>query len=337
MSKRSHQKRKALQKKKRRPPHRSLAEPPRTAPAVAPSAQTILRSVLLSFQTQEVVSEAVTKADPSLWQRDRKTIEQIENTDRIEEVLDLAPKATGLAEYAWLKRMRRFGPSAAPIIAAHFNTLGLDPKHKDFTVIEEKFVQALRWYESAGIEPLLSCWNGFDDYGRSLASVVLGLLKAQTAADQIWAFYQHVKNNRRENLFVGALWALIDLQDHRAADALLELLMEGHDFYELFGFLARAGDRRAFLSLFALSVRGDEAIKPEAQWAVISLAHRIGRAGVLEELERAFTGLSKAGKTPDEIADQILAQSGDEAREHFSLFYDGVNLPDWLLRQETLH
>ena len=177
------------------------------------------------------------------------------------------------------------------------------------------------------------------NYGRSLASVVLGLLKAKTAADQIWAFYQQVKHERREPLFVGALWGLIDLQDRWAADALLELLMEGPDFYELFGFLSRAGDRRAFLPLFALSLRGDETIRTEARWAVISLAHRVGRTAVLEELERAFTEASKAGKTSDEIVDQILSHSGDEAREHFSLFYEGadVNLPEGLLRQDTLH
>lgn len=54
---------------------------------------------------------------------------------------------------------------------------------------------------------------------------------------------------------------------------------------------------------------------------MIGLAHAIGRTALLEELERAFTWHSKAGKTPDEIVDQILARSGDEAGEHFTLFY----------------
>ena len=96
-----------------------------------------------------------------------------------------------------------FSPSAAPIIAAHFNALGLEPEHKDLTVIEEKLIQALRWCERAGIEPLLSCWNGFDDYGRGLACVVLGLLNAPTAADQIWAFYQQIKHDRKEVRWIG--------------------------------------------------------------------------------------------------------------------------------------
>ena len=40
--------------------------------------------------------------------------------------------------------------------------------------------------------------------------MVLGLLNAQQAADQIWAFYQQVKMDQRENPLVGALWGLID-------------------------------------------------------------------------------------------------------------------------------
>ncbi|MGC1952260.1 MAG: hypothetical protein WA970_06755 [Gammaproteobacteria bacterium] len=206
-----------------------------------------------------------------------------------------------------LRPTSRVGPSAASIIAAHFNALGLEPEHKDLTVIEEQLIHALCWCERAGIEPLLSCWNGFDDYGRSLACVVLGLLEAQTAADQIWAFYQQVKHDRREHLFVGALWGLIDLQDPRAADALLELLMAGSDFYELFGFLSRAGDRRAFLPLLALFLRGDEALRVEAKWAAIGLAHRVGRTAVLEELEHAFAGLTNAGQTPDDRRPDLCA------------------------------
>jgi hypothetical protein len=56
---------------------------------------------------------------------------------------------------------------------------------------------------------------------------------------------------------VGALWGLIDLQDERAADALLELLTQGRRFYELFGFLSRAGDRRAIIPLLQLAMGAD--------------------------------------------------------------------------------
>jgi hypothetical protein len=304
-----------------------------------PSAQTLLRVMQLNFQAREALAKTAASLQPALWKRDRGRVERIENAQCIEEVLDLVPTATGLAEHAWLKRMRDFGPGATTVIAERLKNLPSPPYPKDRTVIEEKYIEALRWCEDTGIEPLLECWDYFDDYGRSLSCVVLGLLQAQHAADRIWAFYQKVKNNRHENLFVGALWGLIDLQDKRAAEALLELLTEGRDFYELFGFLSRAGDRRAVLPLLLLSVGAEEAIREEAMWALTSIAHRIGRTAFLEELENASLPESQAGKAREAIADRIYSYSADEAEEYFALFYerDGLNIPNLLYQQGTLH
>jgi hypothetical protein len=54
----------------------------------------------------------------------------------------------------------------------------------------------------------------------------------------MWAFYEKVKRDRRGTYFVGALWGLIDLKDGRAGGALADLLIQGRNFYELFGFLS---------------------------------------------------------------------------------------------------
>ena len=333
MSKQSRRKRKVLQKHK--PPHRPV-KGPRSA---VPSAQTLLRFMQLNFQAREALAKTAASLQPALWKRDRGSVERIENAQCIEEVLDLVPTATGLAEHAWLKRMRDFGPGATTVIAERLKNLPSPPYPKDRTVIEEKYIEALRWCEDTGIEALLECWDYFDDYGRSLSCVVLGLLQAQHAADRIWAFYQKVKNDRHENLFVGVLWGLIDLQDKRAAEALLELLTEGRDFYELFGFLSRAGDRRAVLPLLLLSVGAEEATREEAMWALTSIAHRIGRTAFLEELENVSVPESQAGKAREAIADRIYSYSADEAEEYFALFYerDGLNIPNLLYQQGTLH
>ena len=339
MSRRSNQKRKALQKKKRKQPRRSAVLSQMHLPTV-PSAHTFMRSVMLNLQTREAITQTATHQQPSLLQRDSKKIAQIENAQTIDEVFKLAPQATGLANHAWLKRMRQFGLNAAPIIAERFNALRLGPRHQDRTAIEEKTIEALRWCEDEGIEPLLSCWNAFDDYGRSVACMVFGLLNAQQATDQIWTFYQQVKTDRRENLFVGALWGLIDLQDQRVADLLLELLITGQDFYELYGFLSRAGDRKAVLPLVFCVMKGPDQSKSDAMWALTSIAYRIGRAVLIEELAGAEAPLDgNADKAYGEFADRIFSYSASEAEDYFSLFYahEGTSVSELLQQQEILH
>lgn len=309
-------------------------------PPAVPSAQTFMRSVMLNFQTREAIAQAAAHQQPSLLQRDGKMIERIENAQTLDEVFDLAPQAIGLADHAWLARMRSFGPGAAPIIAERFIALPLGSHHKDRTPIEEKTIEALRWCENEGIEPLLSCWDAFDDYGRSLTCMVLGLLDAQQATDQIWAFYRQVKRDRRENLFVGALWGLIDLQDQRVAEALLELLVEGRNFYELYGFLSRAGDRTAVLPLLFRVIEGDNQTKADAMWALTSIAYRIGRAVLIEEVESAEPPPDvNVGEAYENLADRIYSYSASEAEDHFSLFYGRgeISVSELLQRQESLH
>ncbi len=182
-------------------------------------------------------------------------------------------------------------------------------------------------------------WDTLSDYGRSLAAVVLGLLEARQAADRIWSFYQKDKDNRRESLLVGALWGSMDLQDERAADALWELLAQGHRFYELFGFLSRAGDRRAIIPLLQLATEADQATKAEATWAVTGIAHRIGRAAFVEELDQASTPGDEAGPTREAHADRFLSFPAAAVQEYFELLYqrEGIDLSGVRLPHERPH
>jgi hypothetical protein len=307
-------------------------------PAV-PSAQTLLRAMLLDFGTREALAARAAGVDPTLWQRDQKKLARIESAQSVEELLERVTSATGLAEQAWLKRMRTFGPSTAPVIAEWFKSLPLPPLHKDRTLIEEKCIEALRWCGEAGIGPLLAIWDTLSDYGRSLAAVVLGLLEARQAADRIWSLYQKVKDNRRENLLVGTLWGLIDLQDERAADALWELLTQGRRFYELFGFLSRAGDRRAIVPLLQVATGADQATKAEAMWAVTGIAHRIGRTAFLEELDQAPTPGDEAGPAREAVADRVFSFPAAAVQEYFELFYqrEGLDLSSMRLPRERPH
>ena len=58
--------------------------------------------------------------------------------------------------------------------------------------------------------------------------------------------------NRRETYLIGPLWGLMDLGDARLGDALADLLIAGHTFAELLGFLHKRGTVRAVLPLMQM-------------------------------------------------------------------------------------
>lgn len=117
-----------------------------------------------------------------------------------------------------------------------------------------------------------------------LVVFLAGLLGAKAAADPIWNLYRATRSSP-DNLFVGALWGLIDLQDARAADALFELMAAQRAFYELFGFISRAGDSRFMVPLVTEVRKQVEDVSADAMWAMTGIAHRLGR----DELLRLLT------------------------------------------------
>jgi len=72
--------------------------------------------------------------------------------------------------------------------------------------------------------------------------------------------------------FVDPLWGLIDGQDPRAADA----LAERRAFYELYGFISRAGDTCLILPLIEEVLKNSEKTSADAMWILTGVAHRSG-------------------------------------------------------------
>jgi len=292
---------------------------PGTQPSI-PSAQTMWRTMHLDWQVYDKLIETTMNLHPSLWKRDADKIQKIEQAADIEAVLDLATDAIGLASYAWPKRMREFGPNAANPIVARLNSDWMHRHAKHRTAIQEHYIGALRWCEDGAADALMRCWDSLDDYGRSLACIVLGLVGARQSADQLWAFYRHTRSVPQD-WFVGPLWALIDLGDGRAADALIDALLDKRAFYEKYGFLSRSGDARVLLPLISDVVRGSEATRADAMWALTGVAHRLGREGIYQML-RMDTDTSDADNSHlDSFMDQIFQYSQKDVEEHFELFY----------------
>jgi hypothetical protein len=321
MSKHREEKRRLKKQKMRSRVPTSLAKQPRPREHVAvPSAQTMWRTMHLDFRVQEKLIETTMDMQPSLWKRDASKIQRIEQAADVAAVLDLTPIATGLADYAWLKRMRELGASSVPAIVARLQSDWIR-SHQNATVgIQERLIGALRWSDDAGAEALIDCWDGLDDYGRSLACVALGLLGAQRASDQLWAFFKSMRSTPRTH-WIGPLWGLVDLGDARAADALLDLLVAKRVYYEQYGFLSRAGDQRAVLPLIAAILDGREEFRADAMWALTGIAHQLGRDRLAEAL-RSEQGALTPGETIETLVDRIFLYSQEDVEKHFEAFYD---------------
>lgn len=293
-----------------------------------PSAQTFFRIMQGDRQTHATLRKATSALKPVLWLRDREQVALIKQAKTPAALIQLAPMATGLAEATWEDRMRRLGPEVLPLIEAQLKNLRALRNEDDQTAMVEKLLADLRWRGDAGAKVVLDCFDALDDYGRSIACVVLGLLGAQAGADRIWSFYQKVERNQRETYFVGALWGLIDLKDERADRALADLLHRKRAFYELFGFLSLAGDQRAIIPLMEKIVQTPEDDRYDPWMALAGIGHRMGRDALLAVLgSLAPPGVDDHDERAA-IVDKILSVPMSAVEECFELFYRGITPAD---------
>ena len=129
--------------------------------------------------------------------------------------------------------------------------------------------------------------------------------------------------------FVGALWGLIDLKGERAGHASADLLRRRRVFYELFGFLARAGDQQAIIPLMETIVRMPEDDRYDPWMALTGMGHRLGRDALLA----ALGSLAPPEEADDErtaIVDKILSVPMSAVEECFEMFYTSLNSPLFL-------
>mgnify|MGYP006288447507 FL=1 len=338
MSKNREQKRRLKKQKARRQKQlRSKQQPTQHDAPRVPSASTMWRTMHLEFSVQAQVFEQVLAMQPSLRQRDGARIRRIEEASDLAALIELVPIAGGLAEYPWLKRMRAFSVTTAPEIVAWVRGDWIRSHPRSAAGIQERLIAALRWTGEAGAQGLADCWDGFDDYGRGLACVALGLLDAKPEADRLWNFFQNRLSGPKPH-WVGALWGLIDLGDPRAADALLQCLMTEHDFYEREGFLSRAGDARAVRPLMSELLYGPERLRGDAMWALTGIAHRLGREAFALALQGDEESTEELTQTIEANVEHFLKYSQDDVERHFETFYNShPSLPANLAESGRLH
>lgn len=291
-----------------------------------PSAASFFRFCFLDAESSRLIDRATSWLKLLIGARDRDAVTRIKRAKSAEEVIDLVPLATGLGESIWQERVRQFGPEAVPLVSRRLAVLHETREEGSRHMMVEKLIGALRWQGDAGARALLERFDGLDDYGRSLACVVLGLLDERSAADKLWHFYQRVVRNRRESHFVGALWGLVALGDERVGEALAHLVGQGRDFYELYGFLSLAGNARVIVPLLS-RVAQESKENEQAAMALVSIAHRIGRDAFMAELGRIATP-EESAQEGEAFAERFFSASESRAREYFGWFYRGLTAED---------
>jgi len=305
----------------------SASRQPMPSAGSIPSAQTFFRYHLQNVESTEQIAQMMQQADARAWERDRESIERTERAETAGELIDLLPHIAALAGPVWQRRMRAFGPEAVPLITARLKRARTEDQATR-TEVYERLIAALRWKDHAGAEALATCFEDLDDYGKSLACVVLGLFGAQGSTDVMWDFYQQTRDHPHERFFVGPLWGLIDLEDTRVTNALADWLWEERAFDELFGFLSLAGGSRAVVPLLLLSLVKKGDVQQQAAMALLSIAHRIGREALLVEFQKAGAQTAEQQKHREAMADDIMAASPRQAEEYFAVFYRPFDADD---------
>ena len=291
-----------------------------------PSAATFFRFGLVNVETRNLLDKVFSMAGPIVRVRDKDRVDEIMRARTAQEVIDLVHLAGGLGEDAWHKRMSEFGSEVLPLIAERLRTARQAHRKRDeIDSVYERLIAELRWRGNAGAEVLMACFDDLNDYGRSLACVVLGLLGARAGADRMWAFYEKVAHTQGSHR-IGALWGLIDLKDERVSDALVGRLIKRDVFYETFGFLSLAGNERAVGPLLWAATQVPQKDRSQPLMALVSIAHRIGRDGLVAELEKHLA--PDRPQDVDLVANETFCIPASEAEEYFGLFYRGLRPGD---------
>ena len=311
-----------------------------------PSPATLFRMRLYDQASVDLIRDAKEKLKPLLKLRDGGNLKRIQAARTPEELLDLSPLATGLAQEAWHSRMRSLGPQVLPFIRDILHQVQSLDNNEVRHRISALLIAELRWQGEAGAQALQSCLEDLDDEAAALACVALGLINSPTSAKDVWQRYLRLKALTPESHFIGGLWGLIDLGDRRVAGEVFDYLRQKRYFYELFGFLSLAGDQRALGLLITQAMEQGRGDGIDALMAATAIAHRVGKLILVRELLTTAQPDLSEGKigvrahaddnAGDEIANMILSRPVQEVHEYFALFYRGFQPQDATVADEFI-
>ncbi len=290
---------------------------------------TAARWEMLSPSTIDIMLGAIPTEILPLGPDHEKLANRIRTAGSAADLLDLVPVGDPLLVAEWLQHITAFGPDSAALIAERLVEPGT-AVFRDRAWIQERLAGALQRLGPPAVPALLEVFDRLDDYGKALACVVLGQLDAREGSDRIWTYFQSALMTVETGYLIGPMWALIDLGDPRAEEAVAQVLEAGWEFDELLAMAGRVGGRRALVPLFRWM--DSDAAGPETHLgsALTLVAHRLGRRAVIEELSRASAGrephVSRSALA--KIADILLSRSKDDAEAAFSMMFTPMTTED---------
>jgi hypothetical protein len=300
--------------------------------AEPPHAITLVRLQMLSHELVDLIPHQLQLGMDIAEQSDatrRRWARRIRRAKSASELLDLLPIDHLSLLIEWMERWQAFSPDIAQLAVERMAAPDAwSEEHQRWA--KERLACALHRLGPAATRPLIEGFETLDGYGKALACVVLGQLGVREASDAIWRFYVDAYETPENGWFLGPLWALVDLADPRAADAIAQVLEDDWDFNELAAIAGRAGDHRALVPLLGWMMLNLPKPMREVTGATVLVAHRIGREAIIQALgSLRLTQLSDAPEVaPADIADQLLAIPVEEAGAAIETYFVPTKLED---------
>ncbi len=272
----------------------------------APAAQTVLRLMLINPLVTKALESKLYRIGSSTAGAAARIEAEIKEADTPQRLGELLPLAWGPLAEVWEQRLKELGGQKLPLLIEMLCTYRQIGDEAQRTHFLEVTLTVLYRHGQAAVDPLLGVWDLLDEHGKSMASVVLGILGARSSADRLWSFYRQVWQNREATYLVGPLWGLIDLGDRRADEALAELLQQGREFLELYPFLALAGGEKAMFQLMR-AIKAAPQANDAAVWVAFqAAAQRLGPGRLGDILaEQDMDDASKAHVR--EVIEEVLS------------------------------
>jgi len=302
------------------------------------SPATIFRTRHYDRASAELIEQTARKLVPAFLLNLDPLMQRIERAARNElpaELLDLGDEVTGLTRFVWAQKVYQLGPGIISLVQQRLSDCQTESDRDACRARNENLIGLLRWHVGEGAGAILDVFDRLDGYGKSLASVSLGLLGEGRAAGKIWDFYHRARAVPLIADWIGALWALLDLEDTGLDHELAELLTERRIFPELFGFISRAGGEETTLPLLLYAIEVEEDLRPDAFMALVGIVNRLGKQRFAQLLARMVEADAPQEEIEAVVA-EILTYSETRVREYFPIYYRGMQATDlqsFMLRQ----
>lgn len=293
---------------------------------------TVVRLQMLSPELSATLLAHVTQDYPEYRAEARQLAARIDSAPTVAAWLDLLPLIATVdtrLTTAWVQRIASFAPHAAPLIVAHMAQLDM-PDASLLVWSQERMAVALQRLGPPAASALRAAFDTLDDYCKALACVVIGQVGAREHADLVWDCFEALFEGAETCIFMGPLWALTDLEDARAAEAVARAIDEGWDCLGLAAIAGRVGDRRSLVPLLQWLQDTGEPPAPSILAATSGVARRIGRDAIIAEFEAA--GITPDPDTmesnTDSLVELLLSQPPDLAATALDMFFTPQTLDD---------